>query len=96
MRAVIFEKFEDLFPRCSELIAGATSFIGFRAHRVHAATEKAPLITRLERPRTAEGATAPAHALAKQTAATIAIALRFCGAFGSLMSASSETVGSVL
>ena len=45
MRAVIFEKFEDLFPRCSELIAGATSFIGFRAHRVHAATEKAPLIT---------------------------------------------------
>ena len=39
---------------------------------------------------------APTLALAKQTAATIAIALRFCGAFGSLMSASSETVGRVL
>ena len=93
VRAVIFEKFEDLFPRCSELIAGATSFIGFRAHRVDAATERAlhirrffavfalracDLVPLLERPRTADGATAPAHALAKQTAATSAIkALRF-------------------
>ena len=51
---------------------------------------------RFEMARTAEGATVPAHALAKYTAARTATNLRFGAALGSLMRASSLRVGQVL